>query len=252
VRRDLRPDLDDGRRRTVLVRPITGGAGPDPGDRRPGRWSRRTVRSRAALFQLRRQQGGLDPVEIDGTTVGIAVSSNGNGEAAWELPDGSHAYLRARRLERATLEAIIGRLIPRSPDAAIPGFDYRPDPAAPSLQLVAERLNTGISGAAARIECTVPATGYSYAISALDGDAVFEYGGVIDRPVPLHVGRAGTAVIIVSGPPDPTAPTPADVGTAGADEWHDALDAPTFNERAAEQAPPAGDQPGTTTPRRRR
>jgi hypothetical protein len=190
-------------------------------------------------------RGQLDAVEIDGTMIGITVLANGNGEAAWDLPDGSHAYVRARGLDRTALEALIGRLTPRTPDVPIPGFDYRPDPATPGLQLVAEHLNTGISGTAARIECTVPATGYSYMLSALDGDAVYEYGGVIDRPVPLHVGLTDTAVIIISGPADPAAPTPADVTTADAEEWHDLLDAPTFNERAATQAPPTSDLPST-------
>lgn len=189
--------------------------------------------------------GRLDPVEIDGTTVGVAVHDNGNGEAAWELPDGSHAYLRARGLDRASLEALIGQLTPRTPDAPIPGFDYRSDPAAPSLQLVTEHLNTGVSGAGALIECTVPSTGYTYRISALDGDAVVEYGGVIDRPAPLHVALAGNVVIIINGPPHPTAPTPADVTTAGLEDWHDLLAAPTFNERAAERTPPTSVQPGT-------
>lgn len=188
-------------------------------------------------------RGQLDTVEIDGTMIGITVPGDGNGEAAWELPDGSHAYLRTRGLDRATLEALISRLTPRTPDAPIPGFDYRPDPATPSLQLVAEHLNAGIAGAGAQIDCTVPATGYTYRISALDGDAVFEYGGVIDRPVPLHVGLADTAVIIISGPPDPAAPTAADITTADAEEWNDALDAPTFNERAAGQVPPTSDPP---------
>jgi hypothetical protein len=193
--------------------------------------------------------GQLDPVEINGVTVGVAVYSNGNGEAAWELPDGSHVYLRARGLERVAIEVLIGRLTPRDPTAAIVGFDYQPDATTPSMQLVTEHLNTGISGRAALLECTVPTTGYSYRISVLDGDPVFEYGGVIDRPVPLHVGRNGDAIIVISGPADPSAPTPADVTTADADEWRDLLAAPTEIERAAGQAPTGGlPESSTTTP----
>lgn len=135
---------------------------------------------------------------------------DGNGEARWVLPDGSRAYLRSRGLTAEQIRAIVARLVPRDPSAAIPGFDLAPaEDGAP--QLLTEQLNTGVTGESHTLTCRAPASDLVYRISALDGDPVYLYGGVIDRPVPLEVGFVGDTLVAIDGERNPAAPTIEDV-----------------------------------------
>ena len=165
------------------------------------------------------QTGSNDTTEINGNQVWIGTYPNGNGDARWELPDGSIAYLRSRGLDRAALETIVGGLSPRDPSATIPGFDFDTSATTAEFELLHEHLNTGLGGNVATLQCISPVTDFVYQISAIDADPIVEYAGVLDRSVPLEVGvRAGT-VIVINGPPDPSAPTVADVGNADTDTW---------------------------------
>ena len=93
---------------------------------------------------------------------------------------------------------------------SIPGFDYTSRAGATiQLELLHEQLNTDIRGEVAGFECRVVATDYVYRISALGGDPIYQYAGVIDRPPPLEVGIRDTTVIVINGLADPTAPTVA-------------------------------------------
>ena len=168
--------------------------------------------------QLNRPQ--RQTTDVNGWKVGVNVFDNGNGAAVWNLPDGGQGYVRSRGLDRDTLVGIVASLTTRDSGAAIPGFDYLPDPtASPALQLLAEHLNTDVQGSVAVFECQVVATSYIYRIAALDGDPVFQYAGVIDRPVPLEVGVQEGIVVVIQGTNDPTAPTIHDIVNADPDAW---------------------------------
>lgn len=163
---------------------------------------------------------GTDTLVINGNTVGISSYPNGNGEARWKLPDGSSAYLRSRGLDAATLATIVAGLTPRDAGAPIPGFDF--DVGTKGLTLLHEHLNVGLAGRSASVQCVVASTGFNYRIGAIDADPIAEYGGVIDRPVPLEVGVRDGTLVVIEGAADPSAPRVADVVNAAPDEW-DAL-----------------------------
>lgn len=171
--------------------------------------------------------GGTVTLEINGNIVGISTYGNGNGEARWKLPDGSLGYLRSRGLDQTTLESILQGLSPRDPGAVIPGFDFSDAAAdATGLALLHEHLNTNLVGRTASVECVAPDTGFIYRIGAIDADPIVEYGGVIDRPVPLQVGERDGIVIVIDGAADPSAPTLTDIVNADLDTWTELLATP--------------------------
>jgi hypothetical protein len=174
-------------------------------------------------------QGQGQTIRINEWDVALGVFGNGNGDARWGLPDGGQGYLRSRGLDRDSLVAIISSLTARDADAAIPGFDYTPGPSVPrTLQLLVEHLNTGVYGRSAGLRCQVASTNFLYRISALDGDPIFLYALVIDRPVPLEVGYQHGTLVIVEGLADPTAPSVADVVNADPTTWNNPPHAPAL------------------------
>ena len=180
-----------------------------------------------ALLQRYPDQGivrlGSD-ITINSWDVSVNVYDNGNGDARWPLPDGGMGYLRSRGLDRDALIAVISSLTPRAASAAIPGFDYSPAQTVPStLKLLVEHLNTGVFGRGATFTCHVAATNFIYRISTLDGDLVFLYALVIDRPVPLEVGYNHGTLVVIGGNADPTAPTVNDVFNTTQAAWDDLL-----------------------------
>jgi hypothetical protein len=172
-------------------------------------------------FADARTSTGPEAVTIGGMTFWIGVYPNGNGQAEWDVGDGSQGYLRSRGLERDDIINILSALSARPADATVPGFDYAPTTPDPTLQLLHEQMNADVSGEVHRSACQSPATGRQYRVSAISGDPVFQYGGVIDRPVPLDVGVVGGTLIVIDGPPDANQPTTADVVDAAADDWAD-------------------------------
>ena len=153
---------------------------------------------------------GADTRRIGDWDVALATGANGNGEARWNLPDGTQGYVRSRGLDETALVDIVERLSARNLGAGVPGFGVD-DRAAPSgLRLVVDSTAT-VDASIGQAICVVPATGSRYTITTLDGDAVFVFLGVIDRPVPLEVGVVGDDVVVIDGPDEPTAPTVADV-----------------------------------------
>ena len=165
-----------------------------------------------------------DGTPINGWNVAVHTYPNGNGDATWNLADGTQGYLRARGLDTEALTAIVAALTPRDLTAAIPGFDYAPTvERADQLELLSEHLNTGLHGRSATLACRVEATQFDYRIGAFvaasDGDPVSEFMSVIDRPVPLEVGRRDGTLIVVTGPADASAPTVAQVRNADPATW---------------------------------
>jgi hypothetical protein len=173
------------------------------------------------FFASDRDIAGQQFVTIHGISVGISVYDNGNGLAEWRLPDASLAYMRTRGLDYSSIIAVVARLSPRDRRAAIPGFDYEPDTYDPlGLELVpGEHLNTNVSGVAAIFDCHVAQTGYTYQISALHGDPVFVYVGVIDRTPPIEVTTSGSGAIVINGIADSSAPRLAAVVNAEPAIW---------------------------------
>jgi hypothetical protein len=169
-------------------------------------------------YEIRAQE----TVDIDGVPVGVSVYDNGNGEVTWNLADGSQGYLRSRGLDREVLIEMVSALAPRPVSAPIPGFDYTTGGGdMTALELLHEQMSTEVTGRSAGSECQVAATGYRYWISAVVGDPVFQYGGVIDRPAPLEVGVRNGALVVIEGLADPTAPTVSDVINADPVAWLD-------------------------------
>ncbi len=164
-----------------------------------------------------RRPTGVESVEVDGTVFWISLFANANGNVEWDIGDGSLGYVRSRGIDRAGLLGVLAALTPRPADAAVPGFDY--SPAAEGRQLLHEQMNTDVNGEVGSSECIVASTGYRYRISAVTGDAVFQYGGVIDRPVPLEVGTRDGTLIVIDGVADPSAPTVGNVIDADPATW---------------------------------
>ncbi len=165
---------------------------------------------------------GQEVVDINGTQAHVSVYDNGNGLVMWELGDSSQGYMRSRGLDRDALVEIVAGLTPRPDSDPIPGFDYMlPPDATLQLELLHEQINTDVSGQVASFECRVAASDFVYRISALGGDPVYQYAGVIDRPAPLEVGMRDSTVIVINGIADPTAPTVDDVVDADPETWLD-------------------------------
>ena len=137
-------------------------------------------------------------VHINGTEVGITVFANGNAAAAWKLPDGTKAYMRARDLDEAALITLVTRLTPRDPSAPIPGFDLQASSDPNALVLLHEHLNTGLTGTVTRFECDPGFNQGKYRIAVIGGDPVFVYFGIIDRPRPYAVGINGDGAITIT------------------------------------------------------
>ncbi len=164
-----------------------------------------------------RRATGDEPVDVGGITFWISLSDNGNGVAEWDVGDGSFGYVRSRGLDRSALVELLGALEPRAATASIPGFEYAPG--AGERELLHEQMNTEVAGEVGSSECVVASTGYRYRLSAINGDPVFQYGGVIDRPVPFEVGMSGSTLIVINGVADPSAPTVDGVVEAVPDAW---------------------------------
>jgi hypothetical protein len=180
-------------------------------------------------YPEQREIAQRNTVDVGGRSVVIVAdgSVNGNGEIFWNLADGSEGYLRSRGLDRDALVGIVASLTPRDPNAAIPGFDYAPDPAGPAaLQLLVEHMNTGVQGRVTFFECQVASTTFIYRITAVVGDPVYEYAIVIDAPVPLEVGYRKGTLVVIRGITDRAAPTLDDVVNADPDVWGPLLIAP--------------------------
>jgi hypothetical protein len=168
-----------------------------------------------------------EPVIINGWSVGIRTFESGNGEAVWNLSDGTQGYLRSRGLDTTALAAMIARLTPRERSAPAPGFDYAGSPNGPAhLELLAENLNTGLNGTRATIQCRVETTGFIYRISTIDGDPITRFMSVIDSPSPLEVASAADRLIVVIGNPNANVPTAAQVSNADPAAWSDLLAQP--------------------------
>jgi hypothetical protein len=162
-----------------------------------------------------------DLVDVNGVAVGVATYPNGNGEATWNLPDGGQGYLRSRGLSREEIIAVLTTLTPRSADVPIPGFDYG-DAGPPTLELLHEQMNTEVSeGSTSGSQCRIPGTSVGYSVSTLNGDPVYVFGGVIDRPAPLAVGEHNGTVLVIAGPDLPGAPTVDDVMDADETLWNE-------------------------------
>ena len=171
------------------------------------------------LFASDRDFPSEHPVIINGAEVNITVSANGNGQVAWDLPDGSMAYLRSRDLDQTALEALVARLTPRDRTAAIPGFDIAPTGDPHELVLLHEHLNTGLSGTVTIFECRSVTSQFIYRVRVIDGDPVFVAFGIIDVPRPYAVAVNGVGVITIYGLPDTDAPTLQQVTNADPATW---------------------------------
>jgi hypothetical protein len=138
------------------------------------------------------------PVLINGTTVGVTVNANGNGAAAWTLPDGTKAYMRSRDLDEGAIVALVTRLTPRDRSTPIPGFDVQPSSDPNALVVLHEHLNTGLSGTVTTFQCQTGFNQGIYRIRAIDGDPVFVYFGIVDAPRPYAAGVNGDGAIAIT------------------------------------------------------
>ncbi len=163
----------------------------------------------------------------------LRVFDNGNGEASWNVSDGSQGYIRTRGLDEATVREIRDSLTPLPVDGDFPGFSVDSD----VWESLHETMNTGLTSTGARSDCQVIGVGpdlagatLPYTVTAVNGDPVLRYAAVIDRPPPVDVGVTGETVIIVSGAVDAAAPTAADVVDADPTVWQNLLGQTTSDE----------------------
>lgn len=158
-------------------------------------------------------------------TVGVISYPNGNGDAMWNLPDGSQAYLRARDLAFDEIVAVVASLMPRLSDAEIPGFDV--DKSA-TLPLLTEHMNSGIDGRSAGFTCeTDHEPPREYRVDAYDAEPVYEYLAILDRARPMDAGNVdGTTVVVGYGLTDETTPRVDDVVNADEATWNALLQQP--------------------------
>ncbi len=167
---------------------------------------------------------GNDPTVISDADVFVSMFDNGNAEATWTLADGSQGYLRARGLDREAIIEIVSALSPRPIADPVPGFDFR---SSDELDVVVDQLNTDpLTGSSAGSQCRAAASDAIYMVSAITGDDLVLYAGVIDRPPPVDVGYLGGTVLIIGGLQSSDAPSVADVVNADADTWQQLLDNP--------------------------
>ena len=171
------------------------------------------------LFASDRDFTNDHPAVINGTEVYITIFQNGNGQAAWILPDGSKAYIRSRDLDQPALEALVARLSPRDRTAAIPGFDLAPTTDPNGLILLHEHLNIGLSGTVTMFQCQTGVNQGVYRIRVIDGDAVFVYFGIVDVPRPYAVGVNGDGATTIENALNQTAITIQQVVNADPATW---------------------------------
>lgn len=237
----LRTDIDTGdltlfARPSEFPFPIQVIGDPDDGEEKP---------FALVLRYVDRDDGPTsdeETLDIGGSTFRIATYDNGNGQATWKLSDGSQGYLRSRGLDRDQIAGIAGRLTPRAGDAELPGFDVAPDASTPTasgeptLELVAEQMNTDISfGRGVGSQCEVEGTGFGYRVTMFDADPVGRFAAVIDRPPPLDVSVLGDQVAMISGPPADVAstgdaPSTADIVQADEATWLELRSQPSFED----------------------
>ena len=193
-------------------------------------------------FDAETEPSGQEAVDINGVTVWVTTHPDGNGEAVWNLADGSQGYLNVRQgLDRHDVVGIVTARTPRSPDSAIAGFDYDTTGTA-GLELVTEQLNTDVTiGKLAGSQCRVAGTGSVYRIWTITGDTLYQFASVIDRPVPVDVGITNGTVIVISGPAGPTAPTAQDVIDADKHTWLELLNRPADQLPTTPPVQPIGD-----------
>lgn len=176
--------------------------------------------------------------EIDGNQVFISVydaldgsGDIGNGQAVWNLPDGSQAYLRSRGLDSDDIESIVANLRPRPSDHPIPGFDYDTSETQPArLTLVAEQSTDTLSSARYSITCRAT-NGLDVRVAIVADEGVGPYALAIDRPRPAWIVRADGAIYIggieapnADGSPDPPAEalttiSPEQLTTISPEQW---------------------------------
>lgn len=171
----------------------------------------------------------------------LRVLDNGNGDASWDVGDGSQGYIRTRGLDETQVREIMNALTPLPAGAEFPGFVVDSD----VWRSLHEAMNTGLTGSGARSGCQVQGVEpeiagvtLPYTLFAVNGDPVLRYGAVIDRPIPLDVAVVDQTVIIVSGFDDPAAPNAADVIETDPDTWRALLGQPDEWQIFAERLEP--------------
>lgn len=173
-------------------------------------------------FEPHRPAAGQTSTEIGGNQVFVSVydrldgsDGSGNGEAVWDLPDGSQGYLRSRGLDSDVIESIVADLRPRSNDHPIPGFDYQPDESRPEpLELVAEQTNDEVFSAIYALHCVADNSQHGWLVTpvvVVADQGVAPYGAAIDRHRPAWITRDADAVYI--GGIEPRADAPAEALT---------------------------------------
>ncbi len=110
-------------------------------------------------------------------------------------------------------------MIPAPLEAPYPGFSIDLGSDSPRFQSLHEGVDTEVQGTTASSECTAPGIDGPYRLSAIVGDALHQYGAVIDQHVPLEVGYREGTLLLLHGPDVEKAPTITDVIDATPDQW---------------------------------
>jgi len=189
-----------------------------------------------------RSVSGDEFINIDNTTYGVTQATDGDLEITWQLDD-SLGLARARGLKRDQLVDFVVALEPRPADAIVAGFDYQPVDTSAQFRLIQEINDFDVEGTVARSVCLAN-TGNRYRVTALNGDPVFVYSAMLDRPAPLDMAMVGDAAVLINGPSAADAPRASDVVNAGVSEWRTLLAQP---EDETHEATVEGGAAGTDT-----
>ena len=238
----LRPVFADAR-----CVPISAGAGPDEPSGQFVLFTRRSANPVALQVVGRPGDTAADPTalimrsygdarsigdgeeRINGWPAQIRTYESGNGDATWDLSDGSQGYLRTRDMSEDDIRSIIESLSPLPTDAAFNGFAVE-DPLGRFVS-IDQQMDRDFSGGSSGSKCEILAgdesgdVSASYSIVAITGDPVFQLARVLDRPPPLEVGTWNDAVVIVEGWRDGAPLRVSDIVNADRTAWRELVEA---------------------------
>jgi hypothetical protein len=189
----------------------------------------------------------------NGRTGTVYTSPLGTGQASVRFPDGTNGYVRSFGFDQTAIEQLVEALEPRTPAAAVPGFDLAPNGIGSTLRLEVDEPNRPVNVEYAVLSCGTSAT---YRVGAVTGDPLGQYLFALDQANPTAVGSVNDALVTIAGglpePDAPGRPTLTDVAEAPADVWVDLLlqPRPGFpveeQERQTSQPPPTSAAPSSS------
>ena len=140
---------------------------------------------------------------------------------SWNTADGSLAMVDAVGLTHDEVMAFIASLTPRDPSSAVPGFDRVADGVSAGLALQHEASADDVVGSYAGVSCRAGDGQPTVRISAINGDPIYRYATLVDRPDPLQVAERAGTLFVINGSPGSSIPSLDDIRNATPQEWEE-------------------------------